>query len=192
MQVKYICLLRWIILILFALPILLVSCTSNQVSTVTTSAERLILHSNAFNLGAKIPEKYTCQGENISPPLSWNITPAGTQSFAIVAEDIDGPNNQLIITHWIIFNIPADSHELAEAIPVQGQLANGVMQGNNIGGKSGYTGPCPPSGTHRYDFTLFALDTKLNLSSGIDRSAFLAAMRGHILAVAQTMGIFYR
>jgi Raf kinase inhibitor-like YbhB/YbcL family protein len=173
-------------------------CTGAATTTITTTSSPaipayLVLTSSAFTTGAKIPDKYTCAGQNVSPPLSWNMTPAGTQSFALTVEDIDGPANLPIITHWIIFNIPATAKQLTEAVPAQAQLADGSLQGNNIAGTPGFTGPCPPTGsTHRYEFTLFALDESLSLQPGTDLLSFTAAIQGHIVAEAQTMGIVAR
>ena len=124
-------------------------------------------------------------------PLSWNLGPVGTQSFALITEDIDGPSG--IITHWIIFNISPAARSLPEAIPVQDQLPTGEIQGNNVRGARGWIGPSPPAGTmHRYEFTLFALDQTLSLKPGATRADFIGAIQGHILAVAQTMGIYQR
>jgi Raf kinase inhibitor-like YbhB/YbcL family protein len=170
--------------------------TETSTIVITTTAlppvsNILSLNSAVFNTGEKIPIKYSCQGDNVSPPFTWNITPAGTQSFALMVEDMDGPSG--IITHWIIFNIPPNARELKEAVPNTGTLADGSVQGNNIRGNYGYTGPCPPAGTtHRYEFTLFALDQKLNLQPGAERADVITAMQGHIIAAAQTMGIFQR
>jgi Raf kinase inhibitor-like YbhB/YbcL family protein len=151
----------------------------------------LMLTCPVFSTGGKIPVKYTQQGDNVSPPVSWNLTPSGTQSFALIMEDIDGPSG--IITHWIIFNIPGGTLELTEAVPVQDQLPNGALQGNNIRGTRGYVGPAPPAGTtHRYELTLFALDQKLGLGAGASRADIIGAIQGHIIAVGQTMGIYQR
>ena len=173
-------------------------CSSNPSTPAATgpvataaSVASLTLTCPVFSTGGKIPVKYTQQGENVSPPLTWNLTPAGTQSFALIMEDIDGPSG--IITHWIIFNIPGSTVELAEAVLVQDQLPNGALQGNNVRGTRGYIGPAPPAGTtHRYELTLFALDQKLSLNAGAVRADFIGAIQGHILAVGQTMGIYQR
>lgn len=165
--------------------------TATSPTAKTTSSSSLVLTSSAFATGDKIPVKYTQQGDNVSPPLSWNLTPSGTQSFALMVEDIDGPSG--IITHWIIFNIPNNVHELPEAVPVQDKLDNGALQGNNVRNTRGYVGPSPPAGTtHRYEFTLFALDQMLNLNAGASRADIISAIQGHILAVGQTMGIYQR
>lgn len=159
--------------------------------TPSPALATLALTSAAFKDGDTIPVKYTCQGDNVSPPLSWNAPPQGTQSLALITEDLDGPSG--IITHWIIFNMPANTRELAEAVPNLGQLANGTLQGNNVRGNPGYTGPCPPAGgPHRYRFTLYALDQSLSLPSGISRNDFLAAIRAHVLAQGQITGTYQR
>ncbi len=166
---------------------------SGTASTTTPAAKAsiLTLTSPAFATGDRIPIKYTQQGENVSPSLAWNITPSGTQSFALIVEDIDGPSG--IITHWIMFNIPSSSHEITEAVPVRDKLDNGSVQGNNVRNTRGYIGPSPPVGTtHRYEFTLFALDQVLSLGAGASRADLINAIQGHILAVGQTMGIYQR
>jgi len=165
--------------------------TATNPAATAASTTSLTLTCPLFSTGGKIPVKYTQQGENVSPPLTWNLTPQGTQSFALIMEDIDGPSG--IITHWIIFNIPSNVLELVEAIPAQDQLPNGALQGNNIRSTRGYVGPSPPAGTtHRYELTLFALDQKLGLNSGAARADLIGAIQGHILAVGQTMGIYQR
>lgn len=164
-----------------------------QIQTLQNAVPSFLMTSSAFKTGEPIPVKYTQQGSNVSPPLSWNTAPNGTQAFALLAEDIDGPGNLPIITHWIIFNLPPAARSLPEAVPVADQLPDGSIQGANIRGARGYIGPSPPAGTtHRYEFTLFALDQKLNLNTGASRNETLNAMQGHILGVAQTMGTYRR
>ena len=144
------------------------------------------LHSEAFAAGANIPIKYTfakgtqCRGENYSPPLIWEGVPAGTQSLAMLVVDPDGKNWK----HWVQFNIPADITNLPEAI---GGPTVGV-KGRNDFNALGYGGPCPPSGTHRYVFTLYALDTLLPLEEGASFTKVIQAMEGHILAEAELIG----
>ncbi len=160
-------------------------------SPTPTANAPLVLSSSVFGNGERIPAKYSCQSDNVSPPLNWNVSPPGTQSFALITEDMDGPSG--IITHWIIFNIPARTRELKEVVPNQGELTDGALQGNNVRGQVGYTGPCPPAGTtHRYLFTLFALDQPLSLKAGATRTEFLAAIQGHIIALAPLMGTYQR
>lgn len=148
----------------------------------------ITLSSTVFTAGASIPTDYSCKGRSVSPPLAWSNTPAGTGSFALIVDDPDAPIGTFV--HWVIYNIPASSRGLAEAVPLTGQLADGTLQGNNGSGRVGYTGPCPPSGTHRYFFKLYALDNVLGLSSGADKDQLLKAMQGHILAQGELMGTF--
>lgn len=148
----------------------------------------LSLSSSAFASGQSIPAKYSCKGQNISPALAWSDTPAGTKSFALIVDDPDAPAGTWV--HWVLFNIPASTTGLPEAVKAGAQLADGSLQGKNSSGKLGYDGPCPPSGTHRYFFKLYALDTSLNLSSGSSKDQLLKAMQGHILAQGELMGTF--
>jgi Raf kinase inhibitor-like YbhB/YbcL family protein len=162
-----------------------------QVQTLQNGLPAFMLTSSAFKTGEPMPVKYTQQGANVSPPLSWNSAPSGTQAFALLTEDIDGPASIPIIVHWVIFNIPATARSLPEGVAVADQLPDGTLQGSNIIGSHGYIGPSPPVGTtHRYEFTLFALDQKLTLNAGASRNETIAAMQGHILGVAQTMAAY--
>lgn len=153
-------------------------------------ATTFTLTSEAFRQEEMIPRRYTCDDENISPPLQWQQPPSGTMSFALIADDPDAPRGTFV--HWVIFNIPADSRSLDEAVPVARELANGSRQGLNSASNNGYTGPCPPSGTHRYFFKLYALDTMLDLPAEANKEELLAAMEGHILAQAELMGRYSR
>ena len=148
----------------------------------------LSISSTAFAAGASIPAVYSCKGQSISPPLAWNDPPGGTKSFALIADDPDAPIGTFV--HWVIYNIPASSRGLPEAVPMGAQLADGTQQGKNGAGASGYMGPCPPSGTHRYFFKLYALDAAVSLSSGAGKDDLLKAMQGHILAQGELMGTF--
>ncbi|MFC1485897.1 YbhB/YbcL family Raf kinase inhibitor-like protein [Candidatus Latescibacterota bacterium] len=150
----------------------------------------IIWESLAFLEGEMIPARYTCDGENVSPPLRWNELPEGTQSLALIVDDPDAPMGTFV--HWVIFNIPPSPANLPENIPPHGRLPNGAMQGTTSFRRIGYGGPCPPSGTHRYYFKLWALDTKLNLNEGITKQEILAAMQGHILGESQLMGKYRR
>ena len=145
----------------------------------------------AFSEGEKIPLKYTCEGENISPPLSWSKLPQGTEVLAIIMDDPDAPGR--VFTHWVLFNLPGDTGELPEAIPPKDKLPRGALQGKNDFGKIGYGGPCPPPGSpHHYRFTLYALDQPLKLKPGASRAQVLDAMKGHILASGKLTGIYQR
>jgi len=151
----------------------------------------LSLSSAAFQDGETIPIQYTCEGQDISPALGWSELPKETQSLALVMDDPDAPGG--VFTHWVLFNIPADSHELPETIPTHAELPSGALQGKNDFGRIGYGGPCPPSGRpHRYQFVLYALDQPLDLTAGVSKRQLLGAMQGHILAQGQLTGIYQR
>ncbi|MEW5806960.1 MAG: YbhB/YbcL family Raf kinase inhibitor-like protein [Acidobacteriota bacterium] len=148
------------------------------------------MKSHAFEEGGMIPSKYTCDGEDISPPLSWSAMPEGTKSLALISDDPDAPMGTWV--HWVIFNLPPDVSELPENVPKQRTLPNGGKQGANDFRKIGYGGPCPPGGTHRYYFKLYALDTMLSLDAGVTKKQILKAMEGHILAEGRLMGKYKR
>jgi Raf kinase inhibitor-like YbhB/YbcL family protein len=150
----------------------------------------LELTSDAFVNGQAIPAKYSCVGRNISPALAWTEPPAGTQSFALIADDPDAPFGTWV--HWVLFNIPADRRALEEDLPLSGKNADpeAIYVGRNSSGNTRYDGPCPPSGTHRYYFKLYALDTTINLLPGATKEQVLDEMDGHILAQAELMGTF--
>jgi Raf kinase inhibitor-like YbhB/YbcL family protein len=151
----------------------------------------LSVTSTAFREGDKIPDKYTCQGQDISPPIAWSEPPEGTQSFALIMDDPDAPGG--VFTHWVIFNIPSNSRGLPEAIPTQNQLASGTLQGKNDFGTSGYGGPCPPPGpAHRYRFTLYVLDKPLDLKPDASKKQALDTMNGHSLAQGRLTGTYRR
>lgn len=150
----------------------------------------MVITSSAFMEGEMIPSKYTCDGEDISPQLSWTGAPENTKSFAVISDDPDAPSGDWV--HWVIFNIPGSVTELEEKIPADKILDNGTKQGTSDFGKIGYGGPCPPGGTHRYYFKLFALDVYLDKDAGISKKELLAAMEGHILAESQLMGRYKR
>jgi hypothetical protein len=151
---------------------------------------KITINSTAFKEGGMIPKRYTCDGPNISPPLSWDSVPGGTKSLALICDDPDAPRGTWV--HWVIFNLPANTKELSENIPPQQTFPNGAKQGRNDFGKIGYGGPCPPGGTHRYYFKLFALDNEINLEAGATKAELLKAMEGHILAEGQLMGRYKR
>jgi len=146
--------------------------------------------SSAFVNGGPIPRKYTCDGEDISPPLQWSDPPQGTQSVALIADDPDAPLSPW--THWLLYNLPSESCALPEAVPPDAELADGSRHGKNSWERLGYGGPCPPRGMHRYFFKLYALDTVLELLPGASKEALLQAMGGHILAQAWLVGSYGR
>jgi len=148
------------------------------------------LKSGVFKAGEMIPDKYTCDGPDVSPPLSWSNPPAGTKCFALISDDPDAPVGTWV--HWIAWNIPGDARSLAENIPKKDSLPDGTKQGTTDFRRIGYGGPCPPSGTHRYFFKLYALGTTLNLPGSTTKKDLEKAMQGHILAQAELMGKYRR
>src|SRR3989442_12981952 len=138
------------------------------------------IKSQAFAPGALIPPKNTCDGADVSPPLSFSGSPAGTKGFALIADDPDAPMGTWV--HWVAWNIPAGTKTLGEGVPKKETLPDGTRQGTNDFARVGYGGPCPPSGTHRYFFKLYALDVTLNLPGTATRQDLEKAMQGHILA----------
>jgi len=146
--------------------------------------------SSAFEDGGLIPPKYTCDGADISPPLRWDAVPEGTGSIALISDDPDAPMGTWV--HWVLFNLPAETRELAENIPADRTLPNGAKQGTSDFGRVGYGGPCPPSGTHRYFFKIYALDTQLDLAAGAKKPELLKVMEGHILGQGQLIGKYKR
>jgi Raf kinase inhibitor-like YbhB/YbcL family protein len=161
-----------------------VSCTPSEPELPDEGEMTLSLSSPVFQEGEDIPIMYTCDGEDISPPLMWGEPPSETQSFVLIMDDPDAPGG--VFTHWLLFNLPADSRELPEAVPPDNELANGALQGQNDFGTNGYGGPCPPSGSaHHYRFTIYALDQPLDLMAGASRKQVIDAITGHILARGQ-------
>ena len=147
--------------------------------------------SSAFQGGSAIPKKYTADGENISPPLEWSTGPPATRSFALIVDDPDAPSK--VWVHWVLFNLPADVHQLDEHVKPDKTLENGARQGTNDFPKIGYGGPAPPPGKpHRYVFTVYALDAKLELPAGATKEELLKAMNGHVLDEGQFVGTYAR
>ncbi len=148
------------------------------------------ISSSVFKNGEMIPRKYCCDGINISPPLNWNDPPANTKSFALINDDPDAPVGDWV--HWIIYNIPKETREFKEDASSKKLLPNGSLEGKNDWGKNSYSGPCPPSGTHRYFFKLYALDNLLNAKEGLTKKQLLSLMNGHILAQTEIIGKYNR
>jgi len=145
----------------------------------------------AFANGARIPQKYTGDGPDVSPPLKWTTPPAETKSFALICDDPDAPMGTWV--HWVIWGIPPEKTELPEGLPKDKELPDGTKQGTSDFRKIGYNGPAPPRGPeHRYFFKLYALDVQLPLKPGATKSDLVKAMQGHILAEAQLMGRYKR
>ena len=152
------------------------------------------LTSTAFKNDASIPSRYTCDGANVSPPLAFATVPAGTKSLALIVTDPDAPDPKAPKTtwvHWIVYDLPGDATGLREAVPAKG-LPAGALEGTNDWGRTGYGGPCPPIGRHRYVHTLYALDTVLADLDKPTRAKLLAAMEGHVLAKTELIGTYQR
>jgi len=151
----------------------------------------LDLRSPAFSDGFAVPQDFTADGRNLSPPLQWNDPPEGTRSFVLVCEDPDAPRGTF--THWVLFNLPAEARELPPNVAPTPDLDGGVRQGKNDFGRIGYGGPAPPPGSpHRYFFKLYALDTRLGLPAGATKQQLLEAIRDHQLAEGRLFGVYGR
>lgn len=149
------------------------------------------LSSSAFPNGGDIPRKYTCEGADVSPELSWTAPPSDTHGLVLIADDPDAPVGTW--THWVLYDLPAATTALPENVAKMDDLPSGGRQGRNDFKKIGYGGPCPPPGKpHRYFFKLYALDGKLNLKPGASKQEVENAMQGHILAQAELMGKYHR
>ena len=149
----------------------------------------LQLKSSAFSNGGTIPSKFTCDGPDLSPGLSWNDPPTDTKVFALIMDDPDAPAGTWV--HWVLYDLPASLRELPEGVPKKKDLESGARQGSNDFGKIGYGGPCPPRGAaHRYSFRLYALDRPAQLRAGAAKSDVERAMKGHILAQSELIGRF--
>ena len=148
------------------------------------------LKSSAFEAGGMIPKKYTCDGPDASPPLNWSDVPAKAKSLALIVDDPDAPMGTWV--HWVAWNIPPDARSLDEGVPKKDSLPNGMKQGTTDFRSIGYGGPCPPSGTHRYFFKLYALDTGLNLPPSTTKKDLERAMQGHLLQQVELMGKYAR
>jgi Raf kinase inhibitor-like YbhB/YbcL family protein len=149
------------------------------------------LTSTAFAEGQPIPQKHTCDGHDVSPPLKWTNAPPNTKSFALIADDPDAPVGTWV--HWVLYDLPPATTELSEDIPRSASISDGAKQGLNSWPRLGYGGPCPPPGKpHRYFFKLYALDTVLDLKPGATKKDVERAMEKHILGQAQLMGTYQR
>lgn len=145
------------------------------------------LSSSAFTANSQIPSRYTCDADNVSPPLAWEGVPNGTQSMVLILDDPDAPGG--LWDHWLLYNIPSHLFSLTEDIK---DLPAGIQVGKNSWGNAKYEGPCPPKGEHRYQFTLYALDSHLNLPNGVDRAQLGKAMKGHILEKTELITRYQR
>ncbi len=151
----------------------------------------LDLTSKAFEAGGTIPDKYTCEGQNVSPPLTWRGASPETESLVLICDDPDAPRGTW--SHWVLYHIPAERDELAEGVSPQAQPSWGGLQGRNDFGDVGYGGPCPPRGeTHRYYFRLYALDVQPDLPQGANRQQVLDQIDPHILERTELMARYGR
>lgn len=146
--------------------------------------------SSVFGENADIPAQFTCDGSDRSPPLYWAESPPATKTFALIVDDPDAPSGNFV--HWLLYNVPGSICLLEENQPHAGTLENGARQGINDFRKIGYAGPCPPRGTHRYFFKLYALDNVLPLNPGATKEELLQAMEGHVMAESQFVGRYSR
>jgi len=151
------------------------------------------IRSSAFRPLADIPEQYTCEGADRAPPLDWRDAPKGTMSFALIVDDPDAPDPaapKRVWVHWVLYNLPADTHALAEGASGT-SLPDGAREGEHDGGGHGWSGPCPPIGTHRYFHKIYALDAMLpDLGARVSKADLLRAMEGHVLAQAELVGTY--
>lgn len=154
-------------------------------------AMALMIKSPTFNDGDMMPAKYTCKGEDVSPPLFWEHPPDGAESFALICDDPDAPGGMW--SHWVVYNILKGTDRLPEGVPPYDEIEDGAKQGVNDFRKVGYGGPCPPPGPpHRYFFRLYAFDKILEVESGLTREQLLKAMDGHIIEEAEIKAKFKR
>lgn len=158
-------------------------------TTLTPAATGPILFtSEAFSSGGEIPAEYSCDGDDVSPPLSWQRLPEGTQSLVLTMDDPDADR----YVHWVVYKIPPGSTGLAAGTPLAEELADGSLQGVNSRGEIGYTGPCPPGGEHQYVFRIYALDAEIGLEAGATLAEVEAAIVDHVLALSELVGTFSR
>ncbi|HEY3272905.1 MAG TPA: YbhB/YbcL family Raf kinase inhibitor-like protein [Methanocella sp.] len=191
-----------IIMVVTVVALLLYGMASTQSPAVTGQGQvnedmetmtysQMDVTSPAFKDNERIPVKFTADGDDMSPPLKWADRPEGVTEYALIVEDPDAPGGTF--THWVIYGIPGSYDHLDDGVPQVEELDNGAMQGPNSMGKPGYMGPSPPKGKpHRYIFTLYALDAKLDLPAGISKDDLRKAIQGHIISEGQITGIYGR
>ena len=183
-------------LLLIAATVIIACCTlalRSRAFAINSGVQSmsLTISSSAFTNGGTIPKKFTCDGADVSPPLTWTDSPAGTKAFALLVDDPDAPVGNW--NHWVIWNLPANLRSLPKGVSKTTHLPDGSEQGQNDFHKPGYNGPCPPAGKpHRYFFKLFALDTKVSLNSEAGKPELEAAMKDHTRATAELMGTYKR
>lgn len=170
----------WIMSLLLALTVPILTMTAEK---ETILMDNLTILSPAFKNGEEIPSRYTCEGADTSPPLVFGKTPPTARMLALIMEDPDAPAGTWV--HWVVWNIPVETREIPEnGLPPE------VSQGHNDWKRNNYSGPCPPSGTHRYYFRIYALDKSLLLTSATTKTGLERAMKGHIVAKGELMGTY--
>ena len=152
--------------------------------------KKIVVTSSAFGEGDRIPSDFTCDGVNMSPPIEWSGVPANTGSLAVIVDDPDAPSGNWV--HWLVYDLSPSLTQLPAGIPKGERLSGGGLQGRTDFGALGYGGPCPPKGTHRYFFKVYALDAMLNLKPGVTKADLLKAMEGRILGQGELMGRYSR
>ena len=175
----------------FLLACFLLLATPVFQGATTKTAGSMELKSSAFQTGADVPRKHTCDAADVSPLLRWEKAPAGTRAFALIVDDPDAPAGTWV--HWVIYDLPAETKELKEGTAKTETQANGAKQGVNDFRRVGYSGPCPPPGQlHRYFFKLYALDAPTNLKPRATKQQLLEAMKGHVLEETKLVGRYKR
>jgi Raf kinase inhibitor-like YbhB/YbcL family protein len=165
--------------------------TAMRVEEVTMT---ITIHSTAFEHLGAIPAKYTCEGEDVSPPLQWQGVPPQAKSLVLIVDDPDAPDPQapkMTYVHWVLYNLPPDSNGLPEAVHAQ-KLPKGTLEGQNDWKRTGYGGPCPPIGRHRYFFKLYALDVVLENMERPTKADLEAAIKGHVIAQSEIIGTYQK
>ncbi len=175
-------------------PFLVLALSLTLIGPVHAVSEgaKMQITSNAFSHNGPIPDKYTCAGQDISPPLAWLAVPPGAQSLALIVDDPDAPDPaapRMTWVHWVLYNISPTSKGLAEGIRA---LPSGMLPGENDWKRTDYGGPCPPIGRHRYFFKLYALDVVLPNVGGVSKAKLEGMMQGHVLAHAELIGTYQR
>lgn len=178
------------ITIIFLFSLILLCCKGQSNNQQEGKEMKIIITSSAFKDGDFIPQKYTCDGADISPSLQWDGIPEETKEIALICDDPDAPMGTWV--HWVLYNIPPSIRNLPDMVPSVKVLENLAIHGTNDFRKIGYGGPCPPSGTHRYFFKIYALNSELHIEPGKTKADLLAAMEGHIIAEGSLMGKYKR
>ena len=176
--------------VILSLIYIIVSKSLAQTNMKEIKMEKINLTSSSFKNGELIPSKYTCDGKNISPSLSWDKPSDEIKRFAVIVEDPDSPGGTFV--HWIVYNIPSNIKNLPEDITPIKNIPDEVLLGTNSYGHIGYSGPCPPSGTHRYIFKIYGLSNAVHLEAGAEKGELMRAMQKYIITEGELMGKYKR